>query len=100
MIVHIVMFDFKEENKAENILHVRELLETLPSKIESLLSMEVGIDFNRSERACDMSLYSTFATREDLDLYATHPAHLEVLAFIKEVVEKTRVVDYIKSATK
>ena len=95
MIVHIVMFDFKEENKEENILHVKKLLETLPAKIKALLSMEVGIDLNRSERACDMSLYSTFATREDLDIYATHPAHLEVLGFIKMVVEKTRVVDYI-----
>lgn len=96
MIVHIVMFDFKEEHREQNILHVRDLLESLASKIEGLLSMEVGIDFNRSERACDMSLYSTFATREDLEIYATHPAHLEVLAFIKTVVEKTRVVDYIK----
>lgn len=97
MIVHIVMFDFKEEDKVENILKVKEMLETLPSKIEELLSIEVGVDFNRSERACDMSLYSTFLTKDDLDTYATHPAHLEVLAFIKTVVEKSRVVDYIKA---
>ena len=56
--------------------------------------MEVGVDFNRSERAYDMSLYSTFDQRNDLNTYATHPAHLEVLAYIKEVVETTIVVDY------
>ena len=97
MIVHIVMFDFKEKNKEENILKVKEMLETLPSKIDELLSMEVGVDFNRSERACDMSLYSTFHTEEDMSVYATHPAHLEVIAYIKEVVDKSRVVDYIKA---
>lgn len=97
MIVHIVVFDFKEENRVENILKVKEMLETLPLKIDELLSMEVGVDFNRSERACDMSLYSTFETKEDLSVYATHPAHLEVIAFIKEVVDKSRVVDYIKA---
>ncbi|MDD2358241.1 MAG: Dabb family protein [Thiovulaceae bacterium] len=96
MIVHIVVFDFKEEDKYENILKVKEMLETLPYKIDELLEMEVGVDFSRSERACDMSLYSTFETREDLKVYATHPAHLEVLAVIREVVEKTRVVDYEK----
>ena len=97
MIVHIVMFDFKEESKEENILKVKEMLETLPSKIDELFSMEVGVDFDRSERACDMSLYSTFQTKEDMSVYATHPAHLEVIAFIKEVVDKSRVVDYIKA---
>ena len=97
MIVHIVMFDFKEEDKYENILKVKEMLEALPSKIDELLEMEIGVDFSRSERACDMSLYSTFKTQEDLKVYATHPAHLEVLAIIREVVEKTRVVDYLKA---
>ncbi len=96
MVVHIVMFDFKEENRAQNLYHVKELLEALPPQIKELASMEVGIDFSKSERSCDMSLYATFANKENLQIYATHPAHLEVVAFIKEVVEKTRVVDYVK----
>lgn len=96
MIVHIVMFKFKEHDKEQNILKAKEMLEALPSKIEDLQLMEVGIDFNGSERAYDMSLYSTFETKHGLSVYATHPAHLEVLAFIKEVVETTKVVDYEK----
>ena len=84
MIVHIVMFDFKQENKAENIAKTKLMLEALVDKIEPLLSMEVGIDFNRSERAMDLSLISTFETEDGLNEYATHPAHLEVVAFIKE----------------
>lgn len=96
MIVHIVMFQFKEHDKKQNILKIKEMLETLPSKIEELKLMEVGIDFNGSERAFDMSLYSTFETKNALSVYANHPAHLEVLSFIKEVVETTKVVDYEK----
>jgi fructose/tagatose bisphosphate aldolase len=94
MIVHIVMFDFKKENKAENIAKTKVMLESLVEKVESLLSMEVGIDFNGSERAMDLSLISTFETKEGLSEYATHPAHLEVVAFIKEVTELSKVVDY------
>jgi hypothetical protein len=95
MVVHIVMFAFKEENKEQNLLEAKEMLEALVEKIEGLLSMEVGLNFDTSERAFDLSLYSKFASKEDLSLYATHPAHLEVVAFIKSVAEQSKVVDYI-----
>ena len=96
MIVHIVMFDFKEEQKQEHIAKTKEMLEALVEKIEPLLSMEVGVDFNGSERAMDLSLISTFESKEGLKAYATHPAHLEVVAFIKEVTAASKVVDYVK----
>ncbi len=96
MIVHIVMFKFKEENMQENLQKAKTMLEALMGKIDSLKSMEVGIDFSRSERAFDLSLYSTFDTKEGLAEYAVHPAHLEVVAFIKEVTEVSKVVDYEK----
>jgi len=96
MIVHIVMFNFKSENREENILKAKEMLEALVEKIDPLLSMEVGIDFNGSERAMDLSLISTFETKEGLSTYAVHPAHLEVVAFIKEVTMLSKVVDYEK----
>lgn len=96
MVVHIVMFEFKDENKTENILKAKAMLEALPQMIDGLKLMEVGVDFSRSERAFDMSLYSTFDTKEDLSTYANHPAHLEVVAFIKEVTKSSKVVDYEK----
>ncbi|WP_373072721.1 Dabb family protein [Sulfurimonas sp.] len=94
MIVHIVMFKFKDENKQENLMVVKSKLEELVSKIPMLDKMEVGIDFNQSERAFDLSLYSTFATKDDLKAYAIHPAHLEVVELIKNVTEVSKVVDY------
>ena len=96
MIVHIVMFKFKEENKRENIVKTKAMLEALVDAIEPLKSMEVGINFNNSERAYDLCLYSTFDSEDGLKIYATHPAHLEVVAFIKEVSESSKVVDYEK----
>ena len=96
MIVHIVMFKFHEENKSVNIAKVKEMLHALVEKIDGLLSMEVGVDFNGSERAFDLVLYATFETKEELKTYATHPEHLKVVAFIKEVTTQTKVVDYIK----
>jgi hypothetical protein len=89
------MFEFKSQNKEENIQTVKTLLEALPSKIPELNMIEVGIDFNQSERAFDLSLYSTFDSKEDLNAYAIHPEHLNVVATIKEVTTLSKVVDYI-----
>lgn len=95
MIVHIVMFRFKEENKEQNISQAKEMLEALVEKIEELVSMEVGVNFDASQRAFDLSLYSKFSSKEDLEVYALHPAHLEVVAFIKSVTVESKVVDYV-----
>ena len=94
MIVHIVMFAFHEENKEANMYQAKAMLEALVAKIVPLQRMEVGIDFNRSERAFDLSLYATFENKEGLHIYAAHPAHLEVVAFIKQVTHTSKVVDY------
>lgn len=95
MIVHIVMFKFRDENKSSNIKEVAKRLNALVELIPSLKSMEVGVNFTVSERAFDLSLYSTFETKEDLDAYAIHPEHLKVVEFIKSVTLESKVVDYI-----
>ncbi len=95
MIVHIVMFKFKDENKALNMARVRKKLEDLEESIDVLKSMEVGINFNESDRAMDMSLYSTFESQRDLKIYQEHPEHLKVVELIRKVTEESRVVDYI-----
>jgi len=94
MIVHIVMFKFKEEQKQENILLVKSSLEELVSKIPTLKSIEVGIDFSKTQRAFDLSLYSKFETLQDLKSYAVHPEHLKVVELIKSVTVESKVVDY------
>lgn len=95
MIVHIVMFKFKDENKALNMARVQKKLMKLETKIDCLKSMEVGINFNESQRAMDLSLYSTFESEADLKVYANHEEHLKVVELIKEVTLESKVVDYI-----
>jgi len=96
MIIHIVMLAFKEENKEKNLQKVKKELDALINKISSLKSMEVGLDFMQSERSFDLVLTSTFDTKEGLCEYAVHPAHLDVVKFIKEVTVESKVVDYEK----
>jgi len=95
MIVHIVIFKFKEENKSVNIKKIKKELEALQERIDVLKSIEVGVNFNESERAFDLSLYSIFDSKSDLKTYATHKEHLKVIQIIKNVTLETKVVDYI-----
>lgn len=94
MIVHIVFFKFKEEQKKENIKKSKELLLSLLEKVSTLKLIEVGENFANEERAMDLSIITHFDSVEDLQIYAIHPEHLKVVDFIKQVVEYSKVVDY------
>ena len=95
MIVHIVIFKFNKQDMEANILKVTQELNNLLEKIDVLKSMEVGVNFTDSDRAFDLSLYSTFETKQDLQTYAIHPEHLKVVELIKSVTSESKVVDYI-----
>jgi hypothetical protein len=95
MVKHIVMFDFKEENKKLNIAKAKVMLEALLVTVPTLKKMEVGINFSEEDRAMDLSIYTEFDDLEGLETYATHPEHLKVVEFIKTVANSSKVSDYI-----
>ncbi len=100
MIVHIVMFDIKDEYatsdelKNTTIKEIKNKLESMVGKIDELKFLEVGVNFSKSERAMDISLYTKFDSREDLKKYQICDYHQGVLAFIKERINSSKVVDY------
>ncbi|MDD5406854.1 MAG: Dabb family protein [Sulfurovaceae bacterium] len=94
MIVHVVLFSFKEDEKILNIKKAKEMLAALQDKVPSLKYIEIGENFCVEGRAMDLSIITHFDTKEDLQEYAVHPEHLEVINFIKQVVEYSKVVDY------
>ena len=96
MLVHIVMFKFKEENKKANIIQAKQMLENLMGAVPSLRSIDVGVNFIEADRAMDLSLIAVFEGKEGLDAYDAHPEHQKVVAFIKSVVEYSKAVDYNK----
>ena len=99
MIKHIVFWKLKEEacgnDKATNAKLIKEKLEALNGEIEGLLIAEVGINFESSDMAADVALYTEFATKEDLAFYQQHPKHKAVQSFVGEVRSSRQVVDYV-----
>jgi hypothetical protein len=88
------MFKFNDENKEANISKAKKMLNALESSVGTLDSIEVGLNFADEDRAMDLSIITKFKDKDALSQYATHPEHLKVIEFIKQVVSYTKVVDY------
>jgi hypothetical protein len=98
MIKHIVMMKLKASEDVEMRKEkLASMLEGLKGKILQIREWEVGRNFSDKEAAFDIVLLSGFDSIEDLDIYRVHPDHVNVLGFIREVVEKIHVVDYVIS---
>jgi hypothetical protein len=98
MIKHIVLWKLKDfaegTTKQQNALKVKAMLEDMRGKISGMLKLEVGLNFEASDSACDISLYSEFTSRVALDAYQIHPEHIKVKNFLPLVRTERRVVDY------
>jgi hypothetical protein len=79
----------------EEILKIlKVMLEGLRESIPVVQKLEVGFNFNPSETAYDIALYSEFRNRDDLEIYRKHPDHIRVAEFVGNVRELRAVIDY------
>ena len=99
MIQHIVFFTFKEEamgmNREELKVEAKKRLEALVDTIPIIKKLTVGLNYNQSNFAYDISLYTEFDSKEALDKYQVDPYHVEVKDFMVEVVAERAVVDAV-----
>jgi len=97
MLRHIVMIKLKDSVEHSVVTKkLKAMLEDLESTIESLIMMEAGINISTKPSAYDVVLTADFDDIAGLDKYRVHPEHVKVLDYLKEVMDKAVVVDYIK----
>ena len=94
MIKHIVMWELKEKNKAENAKKIKIMLNDLKNKIDEIVSIESGININSGDAAFDIALFSEFKNEKDLAAYQIHEEHQKVVKFVRSVTTNRAVVDY------
>lgn len=96
MVKHIVMWRLEEcEEKMHRAKLIKEKLEELKDKIDVIVDIEVGLNFNETEAASDVVLVSTFKSKEDLNTYINHTEHKAVgAAYVRPNVSERRVIDY------
>lgn len=94
MVTHMVMFQFEDPLRAAEAV---EKLLSMRGKMDSVLEIEAGVDFTRSERSFEVGLITRHRTESDLRSYRLDPIHLEVAAFVKLHASGSAAVDF-KSA--
>ncbi|KDR96591.1 Stress responsive A/B Barrel Domain [Peptoclostridium litorale DSM 5388] len=99
MIRHIVMWKLKESaegsSKIENAKKIKSELEALKSVIDEIEEIEVGINSSYApDGNFDAVLSMTCSDFDALKRYAAHPAHQEIVQFMKKIVESRSAVDF------
>lgn len=98
MVHHIVMWKFKPEIKEEQKpalkQAMKENLTALVGKVPGLVSLEF-IDSPISSSTHDIALVSTLEKQEDISVYGSHPAHVEVAdTYVRPYVTERACLDY------
>lgn len=95
MVKHIVMFKLTgtPAERLEVATAFKNALEALPSQIEVLRSIEVGLNQNPGED-WDVVLTAIVDTMADVEVYAKHPAHVAAAALLAGHKELRACVDF------
>lgn len=95
MVKHIVAFKLNgtAEERRATAAKFKEALEALPTQIEVLKSIEVGLNENPAE-TWDVVLTAVVDKMEDVEVYAKHPAHVAAAAILGSQKELRACVDY------
>ena len=94
MIMHIVMWRFKEDNKQANMDKLKAMLLALDGVVPELKRVEVGQDVKHLDGNYDMVLVSEFENVEEMQVYKVHPEHVKISKFCKSIREDRVCVDY------
>jgi len=91
MIKHIVLFKVNDKSKIDI---AKNLILNLKEKIPEIIDIKVFTDIGYDGTASDFGLITTFKNENDLDIYAKHKEHLEVIKFIKTIATQRSAIDY------
>ena len=96
MLRHVVLFKFKDDASAKQVLEVTDAFGRLPNRIDAIRDFEWGTDVSVENKSAGFThcFVVTFADEKGRDEYLPHPAHKEFVKLVGPVLDKVLVVDY------
>jgi len=91
LIRHVVLCKVKENSPLKEI---KQKIENLKNEIDVIKHIEVGIDIGFDKTPSDFCIITEVENIKDLEVYAKHPKHLEVIELLKKYLTERRAVDY------
>ena len=94
MVKHIVLWKIRDDaDKQKNIDRMIKMLTSLVGKVEGLVSVETGYNFN-VDSDYDVVLYATLKNPVALKYYQNHPEHVKCKDFIGQIAIGRTAADY------
>lgn len=97
MIRHVVTWKLASEDAAERGSQAAEVarrLNALDGVVPQLRAISAGANTIYPESNWDVTLVADFDSVDDLEQYQVHPAHEEVVAYVRSVVASRVAVDF------
>jgi hypothetical protein len=97
MIRHVVTWKLASEDAAERGAQAAEVarrLNALDGVVPQLRSISAGANSVYPDANWDVTLIADFDSVEDLEQYQVHPAHEEVVSYVRSIVASRVAVDY------
>lgn len=94
MIIHIALFKWKENIPGEEIKLLMDELKSLKAKIPEVIELYAGENFSKWNEGYTHAVIVKTKTKQDLQSYRSHPAHLPVAKKVEEMEEKSIGIDF------
>jgi hypothetical protein len=91
MVIHTFSFRWKPGTTEAQKERAYDEISTLHLQIPSILETNVGANFSPRSQGYEFGGVMKFADRDCLDAYATHPVHLQLLAWLVPLVDAIEV---------
>ncbi|MFK4759996.1 Dabb family protein [Microbacterium sp. ZW T5_45] len=94
---HVVTWKLAAEDaavRAEQAAEVARRLNALDGVVPQLRSISAGANAAYPDANWDVTLVADFDSIEELEAYQVHPAHEDVVAYVRSVVASRVAVDF------
>lgn len=95
VLTHVVLFRF---DNPTDVPEAVARLRALKHRVPAALSLRVGTNLNETDVAHQVILVSEHRDEDGLDEYRTHPAHVEVLAWLADHPHQRVALDSVDLA--
>ncbi len=95
---HVVTWKLASDDAQERRTQADEVarrLNALEGVVPELLSITAGANMAYPDANWDVTLVADFASIDDLERYQVHPAHEEVVSYVRSVVAARVAVDFV-----
>ncbi|GIC77526.1 Dabb family protein [Moritella sp. F3] len=96
MIRHVLLIKFKEYSEVSEIVKLKSLFESMPEKVEGVVSVEWGVNDSPEgkNKGYTHSVLMTFTDENGRQNYLPHPEHEALKDVFRPLIEDIIVFDY------